>query len=118
MGAKGSISAANTVAPDLCVQLYNLYTKDRIQECLPLHWKILRLVGTTIYTSSGLLGDVPARVHFAINAQGRRGDLPRRYFSGPTEQGKKEILEALSFAGKLAQTPVIPRGMSKRRQPR
>jgi len=103
IGAHGSINAANTIYPDLCVQLYNLYRRGKIEECVSLHWKIFRMVRVTVFGSATLThGDMPARVHFACNAQGRKAGYPRLPFSTPSEEGKKDILEALSFAGKTA----------------
>jgi 4-hydroxy-tetrahydrodipicolinate synthase len=106
LGAKGSISAACSILPDMCVELFRLYRQKKIEACLPLHWKILRVVRVTVYRGlNDVYGDMLGRVKFAINAQGRNVGYPRAPVSLPSDDVKAEILAALRFAGR----PVNPK---------
>ena len=101
LGARGSISAACSILPDMCVELLKLYKQKKIEACLPLHWKILRVVRVTVYRGiNDVYGDMLGRVKFAINAQGRKVGYPRSPVSMPSDDAKAAILAALRFAGR------------------
>ncbi len=108
IGARGSICASNAVVPDLCVQLYNSFRRGDMLESVSLHWKILRIVRATVYGGpNDVHGDMPGRIKYAINAQGRRGGYPRAPFSFPGQEVKKEILNALKLAGKRIDAEIL-----------
>lgn len=104
LGAKASICGASSMLPGLAVELFRLCKEGKYRECLPIHWKILRVVRATMFRGPyESYGDMISRIKFAIAAQGRSAGFMRAPFSEPNNDVQLQITEALQ----LADTPVV-----------
>ncbi len=89
LGAKGSIAAICTVAPDLCIKLYELVRRGEYVEALKIHNKLLpiwRVVGQQ---------DMPSRVKAALELRGIPAGYPRLPLLPVTSSVREEISNVL-----------------------
>jgi 4-hydroxy-tetrahydrodipicolinate synthase len=101
LGVKGSICGASMMLPDLCLEMFRLYKEGRVSECVPIHWKIFRVVRATMHAGpNNIYPDMIGRIKFAITAQGRNVGYMRAPMSLPGEEARAEILSALKAAGR------------------
>lgn len=102
LGVKGSICGASMMLPDLCLEMFNLYKQGRVSECVPIHWKIFRVVRATMHRGpNDVFPDMIGRIKFAITAQGRNVGYMRAPMSLPSEEARAEILAALKASGRV-----------------
>jgi 4-hydroxy-tetrahydrodipicolinate synthase len=93
LGARGAIAAICTVAPELCVELYELVREGRYVEALKIHNKLLpiwRVVGQH---------DMPARVKTALELRGIPAGYPRIPLLPVGSGVRDEIKEVLRSVG-------------------
>jgi 4-hydroxy-tetrahydrodipicolinate synthase len=92
LGVKGAICGASMMLPDLCAEMFRLYKQGRVEECVPIHWKILRVVGATMHRGpSDIFPDMIGRIKFAITTQGRYVGYMWAPMSLPGEEARAEI---------------------------
>lgn len=100
LGAKAAICGASSMLPGLAVEMFKLCKQGKFTECLPIHWKILRVVRATMFRGPyESYGDMISRIKFAIAIQGRSAGHMRAPFSEPGDEVKLQIAEALRLAG-------------------
>ncbi len=93
LGAHGAVAAVVTVAPALGVSLFEAVRAGRHGEALGLHRRLL-----TIWRA--VEGpNLPAKVKYALELQGRRAGRPRSPLRPPDEAEKEAIRQALAAAG-------------------
>jgi dihydrodipicolinate synthase/N-acetylneuraminate lyase len=109
LGVKGSICGASMMLPDLCLEMFKLYKQGRIDECLPYHWKIFRVVRATMHRGpNDIFPDMIGRIKFAISAQGRYAGYMRAPMALPGEEARAEIIAALTAAGRQVIREDVP----------
>lgn len=92
LGAHGTISAIATLAPGLCVELWNAVQQNDQTAALSLHERLL------VVWRSVEAPDMPARIKTAVNLQGRTGGFARKPFRVPPPATVELIQRALKAA--------------------
>lgn len=95
IGAKGAIAAICTIAPQLCVELWEAARRSDVKTGVEIHHRLLpvwRAVGK---------GDMPARAKEALSQLGRPTGIARSPLIPVDERAKMEIRKALVEAGLL-----------------
>ncbi|MER3448872.1 MAG: hypothetical protein C4315_03555 [Chloroflexota bacterium] len=93
LGAHGAIAAIVTVAPAMVVRLFEAVRAGRHAEALDLHHRLL----TVWRAVEG--SNLPAKVKYALELQGRRAGRPRSPLQPPSEAEREAIKRALAAAG-------------------
>lgn len=93
LGAHGSIAAILTVVPKLSVRLWNAVKKGDQAEALEMHKRLLK-VWRAVEGKN-----MPARIKYALELQGRPAGKARRPVNSLSLQAKEEIKKALQEAG-------------------
>jgi 4-hydroxy-tetrahydrodipicolinate synthase len=93
MGAHGAISAILTVAPALCVELWNSVGIGDHRAALALHERLLSVWVALDHP------DMPTRVKAAIAVQGRKVGAPRRPIPAPTRVLFDEMRKLVAQVG-------------------
>ncbi len=89
IGAEGAIACICTIAPRLCVDLWEASESNDIRECIKIHTRLLalwRVIGK---------GDMPARAKEALEQIGRHVGPARSPMIQVSENAKDEIHNAL-----------------------
>ena len=114
LGVKGAICGASMMLPDLCAEMFRLYKQGRVEDCVPIHWKIFRVVRATMHRGpNDIFPDMIGRIKFAITAQGRYVGYMRAPMSLPGGEARAEILAALKASGRTTD-PAVALEMSAR----
>lgn len=95
IGAKGAIAAICTIAPELCVELWEAAKSGDVKAGVDIHHRLLpvwRAVGK---------GDMPARAKEALLQLGRPAGIARSPMIPVDERARVEIRKALIEAGLL-----------------
>ena len=89
LGGRGGTLATANVAPDLCVELYELARKGELDKARELQLKLLRL-NSFVTARHGIGG-----LKFALDQVGFYGGAPRLPLQPAGEEARREILEEL-----------------------
>ncbi len=93
LGAHGAIAAIITVAPGLVVRLFDAVRAGRHAEALTIHKQLLPIWRAVEGPN------LPAKVKYALEVQGRRAGRARSPIRPPTEAEQAAIKAALAAAG-------------------
>ena len=103
LGAHGAIAAVVTVAPGLGVSLFEAVRAGRHQEALEVHRRLL-IIWRAVEGPN-----LPAKVKWALELQGRRAGRPRSPLRPPNEAENEAIRQALVAAGVISGSGDGPR---------
>lgn len=95
LGADGAIAAILTVAPELCVKLWDAVRHDDHKTALELHEKLLPIWRAVDGSN------MPARIKAALQMQRRRGGIARRPIDAVSEDERAAVERALHQAGMI-----------------
>lgn len=95
LGAHGAIAAILTVAPELCVKLWDAVRHDDHKTALELHEKLLPIWRAIDGPN------MPARIKAGLQMQHRRGGIARRPIDAVSEDERTAVERALHQAGMI-----------------
>lgn len=95
IGAKGAIAAICTIAPQLCLELWEAARRGDIKTGVEIHHRLL-----PVWRAIGR-GDMPARAKEALSQLGRPAGIARSPLIPVDERARVEIQKALLEAGLL-----------------
>lgn len=95
LGAKGAVTALNTILPEPSLKLYQAVREKRYDEALAIHNRLLPVV------RAAYAPNFPAGIKEALNLLGRPGGFPRSPMLPCTEEERERIQAALKEAGAL-----------------
>ncbi|RJS86408.1 dihydrodipicolinate synthase family protein [Candidatus Bathyarchaeota archaeon] len=95
LGARGAIAAICTIAPELCLDLWEAAKDGDLKRGVELHRRLL-----PIWRAVGR-GDMPARAKEALRMLGRKAGRARSPLIPVDEEARQEIEAALKEAGLL-----------------
>jgi len=95
LGARGAIAAICTIAPELCLDLWEAAKDGDLKRGVELHRRLL-----PIWRAVGR-GDMPARAKEALRMLGRKAGRARSPLTPVDEKARQEIEAALKEAGLL-----------------
>ncbi len=93
LGASGGVISVANVLPDLCCDLYRLFTQGRYDQARGLHFKLARL-NQAISGASGVAG-----VKAAMDIVGFKGGQPRAPLKAVTKEAAEKIRRQIESEG-------------------